>query len=213
VDALEAVVNGRISPGLFRVTKTVGKAITKFSMVEPEEPILIGVSGGKDSNFLSLALTIRSRWLPQRNPLLAALIEWKEHPFSASERSALVSYYETLGIPLEIVSASMSPPSFKGKFDCYLCARNRKRILFDFASQRGVRAVALGHHMDDFIVTTLINMVTRGFFATMMPVQPFFDGKMRIIRPREVQTHREAARPPRQTSPGAYLQFVHERLP
>ena len=77
----------------------------------------------------------------------------------------------------------MHPPSFKGRFDCYLCARNRKRILFDYASEIGISTVAFGHHLDDFVETILINMVTRGHFAAMMPVQHFFDGKMRIIRP------------------------------
>ena len=183
MDELISIVNGRIPPRLFREAKKVGKAISTFSMVGQGEPILIGVSGGKDSNFLSLALSIRMKWLPERNPLRAALVEWKEHPIPEPERKAIESYYDELGVPLETLHASMYPSSFNGKFDCYLCARNRKRILFDFAAQIGISTIALGHHMDDFIETTLMNMVTRGYFATMMPVQQFFGGKIRIIRP------------------------------
>lgn len=183
MDQLRSVMSGRIPPALFRTVKTTGRAIDRFSMVKPGEPILLGVSGGKDSSFLSLALAIRTKWLPEKNPLSAVFIEWKELPIAEREKEAIAAYFHTIGIPLEIIQASMYPPSFKGKFSCYLCSRNRKRILFDYAEQRQINVLALGHHMDDIIETTLINMVTRGYFSTMMPVQPFFEGKMRIIRP------------------------------
>jgi len=152
-------------------------------MVEPGEPVLIGASGGKDSNFLALALSLRMKWLPEKNPLTAVFIEWKEHPVPSADMQEIFSFYDLLGVPIETIRASMYPRSFKGNFNCYLCSRNRKRILFDTAGQRGIRAVALGHHMDDIIETTLINMVTRGHFSTMLPVQHFFNGKLRIIRP------------------------------
>ncbi|MBN1686606.1 MAG: adenine nucleotide alpha hydrolase [Spirochaetales bacterium] len=183
MDQLKSILDGRIPPGLFRVVKKVGAGIHRFSMITPDEPVLVGVSGGKDSGFLSLALAIRMRWLPEGNPLTAALIEWKEYPLSELDRETLSQYFEILGVRLEILRATMQPPSFKGKFDCYLCARNRKRILFDFARSNGITTVALGHNMDDFIETTLINMAMRGQFATMMPVQEFFGGKLRIVRP------------------------------
>lgn len=183
MDQLKSILDGRVTPRLFRIAKTAGRAIHRFSMIEPGEPILVGVSGGKDSSFLALVLAVRMRWLPERNPLTAALIDWKEYPLGKQEREAISSYFATLDIPLEILSATMRPPSFRGKFDCYLCSRNRKRILFDLASQKGITTIALGHHMDDVIETTLINMVVRGQFGTMMPVQQFFGGKLRIIRP------------------------------
>lgn len=168
---------------MFRATKAAGKAIHQFSMAKPDEPVLLGVSGGKDSNFLALALALRTKWLPWKNPLTAVFIDWKEHPISKEEREDLTAYFDLLEIPLETVEASMYPASFKGEFNCYLCSRNRKRILFNAARDKGIRTIALGHHMDDVIETTLINIVTRGYISTMMPVQDFFHGEARIIRP------------------------------
>jgi tRNA 2-thiocytidine biosynthesis protein TtcA len=71
----------------------------------------------------------------------------------------------------------------KKGFNCYICARNRKRILFNEAEKLGIAKIALGHSLDDIIETTLMNMFFRGEFSTMMPVQEFFGGKMKIIRP------------------------------
>ncbi len=51
-----------------------------------------------------------------------------------------------------------------------------------------LKKIATGHHMDDIIETTLINMCFRGNFSTMMPVQDFFKGKLKIIRPMALLT-------------------------
>jgi len=80
LDELKSILSGNIPPKLFRAVKTVGKGIHRFSMVTPGEPILLGVSGGKDSNFLALALSLRKRWLPEKNPVHAVLVDWKEYP-------------------------------------------------------------------------------------------------------------------------------------
>jgi len=43
--------------------------------------------------------------------------------------------------------------------------------------------VAMGHHLDDLVETSLMNLCFRATFSTMQPVQPFFKGKIHIIRP------------------------------
>ena len=163
--------------------KQVGRGIHRFGMIGDGDRVLIGVSGGKDSLSLALALSERRRWVPISYELSAAFIEWKEHPLCPGDRDRLAAFFERLAIPLRILPASIHPPSFGERFDCYLCSRNRRRILFDEADRVGARKVALGHHMDDIIETTLMNLFFRGEVATMMPVQEFFDGRLRIIRP------------------------------
>ena len=183
---------------LERFARHVGRGINRFDMIRPGDRVLIGVSGGKDSLALSLALVARRRWVPVDYELYAAQVEWREYPMTDAEKQAIDLFYERLGIPFRRIPAHIAPPTFKKKFSCYTCARNRKRILFDEAQRVGARTIALGHHMDDIARTTLMNMFFHGELSTMMPVQQFFGGKISIIRPlcelRETEVARLAAR-------------------
>ena len=174
--------------------KRVGRGIHRFGMIQAGDQILIGVSGGKDSLSLCVALQERMKWVPITYHLGAAVIEWKEYPFDPTEKEELLAYLQRLGIETRVISASISPPSFHGQLNCYLCSRNRKRLLFSEAQARGFTKVALGHTMDDVVETTLMNLFFGGEFATMMPVQSFFEGDLLVIRPMVEVTEKEVER-------------------
>jgi len=180
---LGSLLESPLPPWLLRFVKQTGRGINRFSMIRENENILLGISGGKDSLALALALSLRKRWLPISYNLSACLIHWLEYPLREDELSALKEYFSELEIPLNIINTKMYNDSFKGNFNCYLCSRNRKRILFQEAERLGINKIALGHHLDDIIETTLINLCFRGNISTMLPVQSFFKGKMFIIRP------------------------------
>ena len=165
--------------------KQVGRGIHRFGMIPPGERVLVGVSGGKDSLALCLALAERRRWLPREVDYRceALCIDWREYPARAEDLQRLVGFLDGLGIPCRVLQAHIYPRSYDKAFNCYICSRNRKRILFGEAERLGIRTIALGHHRDDMIETTLMNLFFRGEFATMMPVQEFFGGRLRIIRP------------------------------
>jgi len=183
---------------LERFCRHVGRGINRFDMIGPGDKVLIAVSGGKDSLAMSVALAERRRWVPVAYELEAVQVEWREYPMTDGEKAAIDDLYRQLGIPLRRVAAHIAPPSFRKKFSCYLCARNRKRILFDEAARAGAGKIALGHHMDDVASTTLLNLLFHGEFATMMPVQSFFHGAVSVIRPmcevRESEVARVARR-------------------
>ena len=117
---------------------------------------------------------------------------------TAGEKQAIDDFYRLLGIPFRRIEAEIAPSSFRKKFSCYTCSRNRKRILFEEAARVGAGKIALGHHMDDIARTTMMNLFFHGEVATMMPVQRFFGGQVSIIRPlcevRETEISRLAAR-------------------
>ena len=77
----------------------------------------------------------------------------------------------------EIISKSEKSP-------CYLCARMRRGVLYRLAKGYGCNKIALGHHYDDVIETTLMNMLNSGSFQTMLPKlhSDHFQG-MELIRP------------------------------
>lgn len=176
-------MRGEIPPWVRRFIKQTGRAIHKHDMFGENAHVLLGVSGGKDSMALALALAVRLHWLPIEYRLSALHIDWKEYPLPEKKREEMAEFFETLGIAFTSVKAHMFSSSFEGQFNCYLCSRNRRRILFEHAREREITIVALGHHLDDFVETTFINLCFRGEFSSMRPVQEFFSGKLHVVRP------------------------------
>ncbi len=167
-----------------RFLKRTGQGLNRYRMIGDGDRVLLSVSGGKDSLALALALRMRLRFVPITYHLEAVMINWREHPHTPEALVDVRRYFQDLDIPLTIIEADMKPESFGGRFDCYRCGRNRRRILFDFVREwEGRPLIATGHHLDDLVQTTLMNMTLYGTFATMNPVQPFFDDALRVIRP------------------------------
>ena len=177
------LLNGDIPPWVMRFVKGVGKAVNNYRMIQGGDSVLLAASGGKDSLAMALALSIRRKWLPVDYTLKAVMIDWEEHPIPPESHERLHAYFDALGIDLTILREAQYPESFRGSFNCYLCARNRRRILFEKASEMGISLIAMGHHLDDLAETTLMNLCFRADFSTMLPVQEFFSGSLHIIRP------------------------------
>ena len=175
------LINGEIPPWVMRFIKETGKGINEFSMIKDGDTVLISASGGKDSLALSLALSIRRKWLPIDYKLKALMINWIEHPIEEEYKQKLKEYYNALDIDFIIFDEHQFPSSFKGEFNCYLCSRNRRRILFDYAFKNDIKLIAMGHHLDDLVETSLMNLCFRAKQDTMKPVQEFFDGKLYVV--------------------------------
>lgn len=179
----QSLIDGDIPPWVMRFIKGVGKAINRYRMIQKDDEVIIAASGGKDSLALALALSLRRKWLPVTYTLKAVMIDWIEHPIPPEYKEKLRAYFSALDIDLIIFEEHQFPESFNGDFNCYLCARNRRRILFQYAEKENAKLIAMGHHLDDLAETTLMNLCFRASFSTMLPVQEFFEGKMHIIRP------------------------------
>lgn len=168
---------------LLSFVKEVGRTINRYHMIQAGDEVLLSVSGGKDSLLLALALSTRLAWLPISYRLRALLIDWQEYPLDQEALETLQAYFATLEIPLEIVQEEQYSSGFAGDFNCYLCSRNRRRVLFTYAQEHNIRLIATGHHLDDLVETSMINLLTRGTFSTMQPVQSFFASSLHLIRP------------------------------
>ena len=66
---------------------------------------------------------------------------------------------------------------------CFLCARLRRKRLFEIAAEAGCNKLALGHNKDDIIETLFLNICYAGEISTMVPSQEFFKGRFTVIRP------------------------------
>lgn len=188
-----ALIQGDIPPWVMRFIKAVGRTINTYSMIREGDEVLLAVSGGKDSLALALALSLRLKWLPVSYRLRALMIDWIEHPIPSSSRAELEEFFDALSIDFRIQDEHQYPQSFKGEFNCYLCSRNRRRILFEEAARQDVRLIAMGHHLDDLVETSLMNLCFRADFSSMHPVQDFFGGKLYVIRPM-IEVHESLTR-------------------
>jgi tRNA(Ile)-lysidine synthase TilS/MesJ len=144
------------------------KAINEYNLVEPGDRIAVGISGGKDS----LILAKLFQKLKKHNKIPFEVVFLSMDPgFRDVNRELLENNCKYLNIPLEIRNSEI----FKvvGKIakenPCYMCARMRRGFLYNAAKELGCNKLALGHHFDDVIETTLLNIFYGGQFKTMVP--------------------------------------------
>lgn len=159
------------------------KGIKKYHLIEDGDKVGIAMSGGKDS--LLMAKLFQEL---KRHPLVDFEMEFISMDPGFNEENLELHFgnSEKLGIPLNISRSSIFE-IIQRKTDgypCYLCARMRRGFLYNMAKEKGCNKLALGHHFDDVIETTLMNVFYAGTFKTMLPKvkSANFEG-LELIRP------------------------------
>jgi tRNA(Ile)-lysidine synthase TilS/MesJ len=158
------------------------QAIRQYGLIEDNDRILIGVSGGKDSLALIDLLSRRMRIFKPRFSVVAAHITMKNISYQ-SDLSYLKRFSEERGVPFVTVETEFDASTDKRKSPCFLCSWTRRKRLFDLAKQYECNKIALGHHQDDILHTLLLNMTFQGAFSTMPPKLKMNKFDMTIIRP------------------------------
>lgn len=143
---------------------------------------MIGVSGGKDSLLLALALAIHRRRSPVEFDLAACLVNQTGR---AMNTGPITAYMDAIEIPLKIINH----PTYQiidirsERSPCSLCANMRRGILANSAKEAGCGVLALGHHKDDAVETVLLNMFYGGRFKCYHPNLYMSRTGLRVIRP------------------------------
>ena len=181
------------SPLEARIAKKTTKAISDFGLIENGDRIMVGLSGGKDSWALLETLDV----LRQRAPIGFSLIavnvdsgykDYKHDLIASTCRERGWEYrieHTAIGAVMDdILDASDTP--------CSLCARLRRGVLYRLAGEVGATKIALGHHLDDFIETLLLNLFFAGALKAMPSRLVSDNGKHVVIRPLVYVTEDEA---------------------
>ncbi|NDL68762.1 tRNA 2-thiocytidine biosynthesis TtcA family protein [Anaerotalea alkaliphila] len=159
------------------------KAVKAFRLVEEGDHIAVGISGGKDS----LAMAKLFQELHRHGQVSFRLSFIAMDPgFYATNREMLLDNCAHLGIPVEIYESQIFEviDEIAADYPCYMCARMRRGSLYAKAQELGCNKLALGHHFDDVIETTLMNLFYAGTFKTMMPrLKSTNFENMELIRP------------------------------
>lgn len=163
--------------------KLLETAVSDYQMINPGDHVLAGLSGGKDSSML-LRLLARKKIQTTNDFRLSAVFVKMGFANDGEISEYLRDFSKNLGVQyFEIEKSLEKIMAAEKKQACYLCSRTRRLALFDLADEIGATVIAFGHHRDDFVQTFLMNLFFNGSLEAMKPVNPFFKGKYRIIRP------------------------------
>jgi len=175
---------GYRSPLEARVAKKTTKAIKDFNLIEDGDRIMVGLSGGKDSwallqildelrqrapiDFSLIAVNVDSGYKDYKHDVIAKTCEARGWEYRI-EHTAIGEVMD------DILDANATP--------CSLCARLRRGVLYRIATEVGATKIALGHHLDDFIETLLLNLFFAGALKAMPARLVSDNGEHTVIRP------------------------------
>jgi tRNA 2-thiocytidine biosynthesis protein TtcA len=173
----------RNHPLAVKIRKQITQAIAEYQMIRNGDKIMICVSGGKDSSILTLLLEEIRKKSETDFTLEAVILDQKQPGFQAEQ---FKSWLQNEGIKLTVLERdtySIVTDKIKDGVYCSLCSKLRRAILYDHAFENGFSKMALGHHRDDVIETTLLNLFYTGQLATMPPKLRSDDNRNTVIRP------------------------------
>lgn len=157
------------------------KAIQDFDMIQENDKIAVGLSGGKDSLTLLHILKNYQRFSPQKFEIIAITL----NP-GGVDNSPLYKLCEDLNIEFHEVQTDIKEIVFdirKEKNPCSLCANLRRGALNDTAKKLGCTKVALGHHKDDAIETFIMSLFYEGRVNCFSPKTYLDKQGVTVIRP------------------------------
>lgn len=159
------------------------KAINLYNLVEENDKIAVCISGGKDSFILAKCF----QELKKHKKFNFEVQFIVMNPgFNEEYLNKIKENSNILNVPIEIFDTDIFNvvDKLQHKSNCYICAKMRRGHLYNIAKNLGCNKIALGHHLDDVIETTLLNMFYNGKFETMLPKlkSKNFEG-LELIRP------------------------------
>ena len=166
-----------------RMMGLMRRCIDDYRMIEPNDKITVGVSGGKDSLTLLTLLAALREYYPEPYDLTAITIDMG---LPGMDFSPVEDYCAKLGVPFQRVPTQIGPIIFeyrKEKNPCSMCAKMRRGALNQALLAQGFHKVALGHHYDDAVETFLMSLLFEGRLSCFQPVTNLDRTGVTQIRP------------------------------
>lgn len=159
------------------------KAIDDYELIREDDRIAVGISGGKDSLTLLVALYELQRFYPAPFTLEAITVDLGNPGF---DTAPLEAFCRDRDIPYTCVRTQIAQIVFqerKEKNPCSLCAKMRKGALNETALAHGCTKIAYAHHKDDLIETLLMSLLFEGRISTFSPLTHLDRTGLDVIRP------------------------------
>ncbi len=168
---------------LQRLLSLVRKACDDYSLIDANDKIAIGISGGKDSLALLYALHELQRFYPNPFEIHAFTVDLG---FGIQDFEAIRSLCDSFSIPHTVISTEIAEIVFETRKEsnpCSLCAKMRKGALNQAAKEAGCNKIAYAHHKDDIIETMMLSLLYEGRFHTFSPKTYLDRMDLTVIRP------------------------------
>lgn len=162
----------------------LSRAVAEFNLLEDGDRIVIGLSGGKDSSFLTYVLCILQQHLAIEFEVCVVTVDMGI--FDTDEFNKMQRYCEILGLEYRVEKLETESPltaKEELKSPCSVCSHVRKGALVNFMKREDYNKLALGHHLDDAVETFLLSIIYSGQITTFLPRQHLSRNDVDIIRP------------------------------
>ena len=159
------------------------KAVRDYKLINEGDNVAVCISGGKDSFLLAKCIEeLQKHGKVKFNAKYIVM----DPGYNKENKELIIENAKRLNINIDMFTSNI----FDSVYDmddgspCYLCARMRRGCLYSYAKSLGCNKIALGHHFDDVIETTLLSIIYGGEIKGMMPKlhSDNFDN-MQLIRP------------------------------
>lgn len=159
------------------------KCVETYDLIEENDKIAVGLSGGKDSLVLLTLLASFRRFSPKKFDLIAISVDLFN---GESDYNKVADYCKKLDVEYVVVKSQIYDIVFterKEKNPCSLCAKLRRGILNNKAKELGCNKVALGHTRDDLLETFFLSLFYEGRLSTFAPKMYLSNIGITVIRP------------------------------
>lgn len=167
------------------ILSTVRQAVDKYGMIEENDTVVVGLSGGKDSIALLASLDRLKNFYPKKFSVVGISVDMG---FDDAEDiyAPVREFCAEHEIPYHIEKTKIKEIVFdvrKEKNPCSLCAKLRRGALVSCAKELGAGKLALGHHIDDAAETFMLTLVNESRIGCYSPVTVYEDTAVTVIRP------------------------------
>lgn len=165
-----------------RIFGKIRNANLKYDLIENEDSVAVGVSGGKDSMALLYYLSLLRKYTPLHFQIIPVYLDlgWN------NECRPLEEFCRHLDLQLNTVTTNIGTIVFdlrNEKSPCSLCSNLRRGALNRTAKDLGCNKVALGHHMDDVVNTLMMSILYEGRYHVFKPKTYLDRIDLHVIRP------------------------------
>lgn len=161
----------------------VRKVCDMYNLIEDNDKIAVGISGGKDSLTLLACMSALRIFYPKKFDILAIAVDLYN---GQTDYKKISEFCKQNNVEFVVENSDINNIVFnirKETNPCSLCAKLRRGILNSTAKKYGCNKVALGHHSEDLVETFLMSMFYESRLNTFLPKTYLSNQDLVVIRP------------------------------